>query len=72
MKNFALVGTAGYIAPRHLKAIADTGNRLVAATDPHDSVGILTGSSPTLPSSRRSSGSTATWRNCGARTRTAG
>ncbi|HAR97317.1 MAG TPA: oxidoreductase [Syntrophus sp. (in: bacteria)] len=41
MKNFALVGTAGYIAPRHLKAIADTGNKLVAATDPHDSVGIL-------------------------------
>lgn len=41
MANFALVGTAGYIAPRHLKAIADTGNRLAAATDPHDSVGIL-------------------------------
>jgi UDP-N-acetyl-2-amino-2-deoxyglucuronate dehydrogenase len=41
MANFALIGTAGYIAPRHLKAIADTGNRLVAATDPHDSVGIL-------------------------------
>ncbi len=41
MKNFALIGAAGYIAPRHLKAIRDTGNRLVAATDPHDSVGIL-------------------------------
>jgi UDP-N-acetyl-2-amino-2-deoxyglucuronate dehydrogenase len=41
MKNFALTGIAGYIAPRHLKAIKDTGNRLVAATDPHDSVGIL-------------------------------
>ncbi|HMG35914.1 MAG TPA: Gfo/Idh/MocA family oxidoreductase [Blastocatellia bacterium] len=40
-KNFAIVGVAGYIAPRHLKAIRDTGNRLVAATDPHDSVGIL-------------------------------
>lgn len=40
-QNFALVGAAGYIAPRHLKAIADTGNRLVAATDPHDAVGIL-------------------------------
>jgi len=41
MKNFALTGVAGYVAPRHLKAIRDTGNRLVAATDPHDSVGIL-------------------------------
>jgi len=41
MKNFALIGAAGYIAPRHLKAIKETGNRLVAATDPHDSVGVL-------------------------------
>lgn len=41
MKNFALTGVAGYIAPRHLKAIRDTGNRLVAATDPHDAVGVL-------------------------------
>ena len=41
MKNFALTGIAGYIAPRHLKAIQDTGNRLVAAVDPHDSVGII-------------------------------
>lgn len=41
MKNFALVGAGGYIAPRHLKAIRDTGNRLVAACDPADSVGIL-------------------------------
>jgi UDP-N-acetyl-2-amino-2-deoxyglucuronate dehydrogenase len=41
LKYFALIGAAGYIAPRHLKAIADTGNRLVAATDPKDSVGIL-------------------------------
>ncbi|MGV8042516.1 MAG: Gfo/Idh/MocA family protein [Thermoanaerobaculaceae bacterium] len=39
--NFALIGAAGYIAPRHMKAIADTGNRLAAATDPHDAVGIL-------------------------------
>lgn len=31
MKNFALIGAAGYIAPRHLRAIKDTGNRLVAA-----------------------------------------
>ncbi len=40
-KNFALIGVAGFVAPRHLKAIADTGNRLIAATDPNDSVGIL-------------------------------
>jgi len=39
--NFAITGVAGYIAPRHLKAIKDTGNRLVAAVDPHDSVGLL-------------------------------
>jgi UDP-N-acetyl-2-amino-2-deoxyglucuronate dehydrogenase len=41
MKNFALIGTGGYIAPRHLKAIKETGNNLVAAADPNDSVGIL-------------------------------
>ncbi len=41
MKNFALTGLAGYISPRHLQAIKDTGNRLVAAVDPHDSVGII-------------------------------
>lgn len=41
VQNFAITGVAGYIAPRHLKAIKDTGNRLVAATDPHDAVGIL-------------------------------
>ncbi len=41
MKNFGLTGVAGYIAPRHLQAIQDTGNSLVAALDPHDSVGIL-------------------------------
>jgi UDP-N-acetyl-2-amino-2-deoxyglucuronate dehydrogenase len=39
--NFALVGAAGFVAPRHLKAIADTGNVLIAAADPHDSVGII-------------------------------
>ena len=39
--NFALVGAAGYIAPRHLQAIKDTGNRLIAACDPSDSVGVL-------------------------------
>jgi len=36
-----MTGLAGYIAPRHLKAIKDTGNQLVAAVDPHDSVGII-------------------------------
>lgn len=41
MKNFALIGTAGYIAPRHLKAIKDTNNHLVASLDPFDSVGRL-------------------------------
>lgn len=41
MKHFALTGIAGYIAPRHLQAIQDTGNLLVASLDPHDSVGIL-------------------------------
>lgn len=40
-KNFAITGVAGYIAPRHLKAIQDTGNRVIAATDPHDAVGVL-------------------------------
>lgn len=39
--KFALTGAAGYIAPRHMKAINDTDNSLVAALDPHDSVGIL-------------------------------
>ncbi|MHB8581606.1 MAG: Gfo/Idh/MocA family oxidoreductase [Ignavibacteriaceae bacterium] len=41
MMNFAITGSAGYIAPRHLQAIKDTGNELIAAMDPHDSVGIL-------------------------------
>lgn len=40
-KNFALIGAAGYIAPKHMKAIKDTGNDLIAALDPSDSVGIL-------------------------------
>lgn len=46
MANFALIGAAGYIAPRHIKAIADTGNRLVAAYDKFDSVGRLDSSFP--------------------------
>ena len=41
MKNFVLIGVGGYIAPRHLKAIKDTGNNLIAALDKNDSVGIL-------------------------------
>lgn len=40
-KSFALIGAAGYIAPRHMKAIKDTGNELIAAFDPNDSVGII-------------------------------
>jgi UDP-N-acetyl-2-amino-2-deoxyglucuronate dehydrogenase len=40
-RNFAMTGAAGFVAPRHLKAIKDTGNRLVAAADPHDAVGVL-------------------------------
>lgn len=40
-RNFALIGAAGYIAPRHLQAIKDTGNILIAALDRSDSVGIL-------------------------------
>ena len=41
MKKFALVGAAGYIAPRHMKAIKDTHNELIAAYDISDSVGII-------------------------------
>ena len=41
MKNFAIIGAAGYIAPRHMRAIKETGHDLVAALDPSDSVGII-------------------------------
>jgi UDP-N-acetyl-2-amino-2-deoxyglucuronate dehydrogenase len=41
MVNFALLGAAGFVAPRHLQAIKATGNRLIAACDPHDSVGVI-------------------------------
>ena len=41
MKRFALIGAAGFIAPRHLKAIKETGNDLLAALDKHDNVGVL-------------------------------
>src|ERR1044072_1171063 len=40
-KNFAVTGVGGFVAPRHLKAIQDTGKRLVAGTEPHAAVGIL-------------------------------
>lgn len=40
-KNFALIGAAGYIAPRHMQAIKETGNNLVAALDPYDGIGIM-------------------------------
>lgn len=46
MENFALIGAAGYIAPRHIKAIADTGNNLLVAYDRFDSVGRLDSSFP--------------------------
>lgn len=41
MKTFAVIGVAGYIAPRHLMAIRDTGNKLIAALDRADTVGIM-------------------------------
>ena len=44
--NFGLIGAAGYIAPRHIKAIADTGNNLMVAYDKFDSVGRLDSSFP--------------------------
>lgn len=46
MKNFALIGAAGYIAPRHMKAIKETGNDLVAALDPYDGIGIMDSNFP--------------------------
>ena len=41
MKNFVLIGAAGYVAPRHMQAIRDTNNDLIAAVDPNDSVGVI-------------------------------
>ena len=41
MKNFVIIGAAGYIAPRHMKAIKETGNNLIAAYDPYDGIGIM-------------------------------
>ena len=41
MKSFSLISAAGYVAPRHMAAIKDTGNNLIAAYDPNDSVGVI-------------------------------
>lgn len=45
-KNFALIGASGYIAPRHMKAIRETGHTLVAALDPYDGIGIMDSNFP--------------------------
>lgn len=45
-KNFALMGASGYIAPRHMKAIKETGNNLLAALDPYDGIGIMDSNFP--------------------------
>ena len=45
-KNFALIGAAGYIAPRHMKAIKETGNNLVVSYDPYDGIGIMDSNFP--------------------------
>jgi len=45
-KNFALIGAAGYIAPRHMKAIKDTKNNLIASLDPYDGIGIMDSNFP--------------------------
>lgn len=45
-KNFALIGASGYIAPRHMKAIKETGNDLVVALDPYDGIGIMDSNFP--------------------------
>lgn len=47
--NFAITGVGGVVAPRHLKAIRETGSRLVAAADPNDSVGVLDGFGLDIP-----------------------
>jgi len=44
--RFALIGASGFVAPRHMQAIKETGNDLVAALDPFDSVGVIDGYSP--------------------------
>ncbi len=44
--NFGLLGAAAYVAPRHMRAIQETGNNLIAALDPYDNVGILDSFAP--------------------------
>ena len=68
-KNFALIGAAGYVAPRHMRAIADTGNRLAAALDPNDSVGVIDSYFPEAAFLRNLSGLTGMWKSCGAKGR---
>ena len=46
MKNFALIGASGYIAPKHMRAIKDTGNQLIAALDPYDGIGVMDSNFP--------------------------
>jgi len=41
VKNFALIGASGYIAPRHMRAIKETGNNLIASLDPYDGIGVM-------------------------------
>jgi UDP-N-acetyl-2-amino-2-deoxyglucuronate dehydrogenase len=66
-KTFALIGAAGYIAPRHMKAIRETGNELVAALDPNDSVGIIDSYFRMPIYSPSSNGSIVTWTSFGAK-----
>jgi UDP-N-acetyl-2-amino-2-deoxyglucuronate dehydrogenase len=47
-RNFAITGAAGFVAPRHLRAIKETGHRLIAAVDPNDSVGVLDSYAPSV------------------------
>jgi len=63
VNNFALIGAGGFVAPRHLKAIHDTQSRLIAAVDPHDSVGILDRYSTDVQYFGRSRGSTDCWKS---------
>jgi len=41
MKNFALIGASGFVAPRHMRAVKETGNTLLAAYDPYDGIGVM-------------------------------
>ncbi len=69
MKNFAMTGVGGFVAPRHLRAISDTGNRLWPRPIRTTRSACWTGSRSTSASSRRSSASTATSRSSNAATR---